>query len=105
MDYNSRKLELLNKQKTVLQKHKELLTEVCELVVGIQILALDENNSIDENVEWIRYMVQDEDVDKSFRLAAALQYVEDPKNTEVVKALKNNMKLNKAKVKKYKVYK
>ena len=58
------------------------------------------NNSMDETVEWIRYMVQDKDVDKSFRLVAALQYVENPSDIEVVLTLKNDMKLNRVKVKK-----
>lgn len=102
MDYNNKKTELLNKQTIVLQKHKELLREVCELVVGLQNLLENNNNSMDETVEWIRYMSQDKDVDKSFRLAAALQYAENPSDIEVVQTLKNDMKLNRVKAKKYK---
>ena len=102
MDYNSRKIELLDQQKIVLQKHKELLTEVCNLVVGMQNLAEASNNSIDETVDWIRYMAQDDDVDKSFRLAAALQYVENPNDEAVVESLKENIELNRLEAQKTK---
>lgn len=87
MNYNSRKIELLDQQKIVLQKHKELLTKVYTLVSGMQNLAESPNNSIYETVGWVRYMAQDDDVDKSFRLAVALQYVESPNNLEVVQSL------------------
>lgn len=99
MDYNSRKTELLNKQKKVMQKHKELLMEVCELVVGLQELLEDQNKSFHDTVDWMHYMTRDEDVDKSFRLAAALQYVERPDDVNTIKNLKSDMKTNKVKMK------
>ena len=81
-----------------MQKHKELLGEACELVIGLQELLEDFSDTVD----CINYVTQDEGVAKAFRLAAALLYVETPNDFETVKNLKNNMKLQKIKVKKLK---
>lgn len=101
MDYNSRKTELLNKQKIVLEKHKQLLREACELVVGLQELLEDQDKSFSETVDWMQYMTRDEGVDKSFRLAAALQYVERPNDIDTIQNLKSNMKINKVMAKRF----
>ena len=87
---NLTQIEIVKKQQSVMKKYNELFNEVNELIVALQSSLTKENATID----WLHYMVS-EDVDKSFRLAAALHYVEEPSDKKIVSALKENIKINK----------
>lgn len=98
MNYQVNKNEIINKKNILLKEYKDLLYKTLKLTVEICNIT-EQKLSLDEIIDWVKFNSTDEEIDKLFRLAAALQYVEMPHDKDVISNLQENIEINNLKIK------
>ena len=98
MNYQVNKYKLIQKRDELLKEYKTLLCKTLELTVEISNMYGNIVSPI-EIVDWIEFNSNDKEMEKLTRLAAALQYVEMPQDTDVISNLQENIEINNLKTK------
>ncbi len=94
MSYEDKKSELLNKCNLLLRKYYSLLKDSVEF--SHELISMEVTNT-SETIDLLNFMIKNEDLQKATRLMAALSYVENPQDKEVIANLKENILINKRK--------
>lgn len=94
MSYQEQKQLLIDKRDSLLQKYYSLYRERMHFMVESYGLIGEASTKEERSDFALNWICQDEVNDKVTRLAAALQYVEEPQNKQTVTNLKDNIKIN-----------
>ena len=97
MNYQEKKEELINRNDSLLKEYEILFYKTMRLAVDMWNLEENLELTPQEKIDWIMFNSTNEQMEKFVRLAAALQYVETPKDKDVINGLKENIKINNSK--------
>lgn len=92
MSYKDKKQEILIKRDSILEKYYSLLKDVLEFGHELNNMDMEITNEA-EAIDLKVFIIND--LAKTTRLMAALLYVEEPQDKEVIGALKENISINK----------
>lgn len=101
MNYSEKKNLLELKKSIVMKQYEKLWHDVDALVVEMKDFLLYETGGLNETIDYMHNYFEGETTEKIFRLAIALHYVANPSDKENVYLLKEDIKTNKVKSKKY----
>ena len=99
MNYKEKKEELIKERNDLLKEYETFFYKTMELAAKMGNISEGCSLSSTEMIDWLNYLVSDLEMDKFGRLVAALQYVEEPEDKEVIFNLKENIEINNSKTK------
>lgn len=94
--YNEKKQKIIKMKDELLKEYTNLLSKSMKYTSDIANVINSNNISQIEVLDFMKFMFNNNDSDKLTRLCVALQYVENPSDTEVIDALIENIELNKS---------
>ena len=94
MSYNEKMVEMQKKGKDLLKSYDKLFWDTMFFISELAHYPEKENFNIKQQLEWMKFMVNDEDMVTITRLAVALQYVNEPTDKEVIASLKENIQVS-----------
>lgn len=94
MSYNQKKVEMEKKGKKLLEAYDKLFGDTMSFISELGHYQSKANLNMIEALEWMKFIINDEDMVKITRLAVALQYVNEPTDKEVISSLKDNMQVS-----------
>ena len=93
MYYEEKKNELINKKNCLLREYEALFYKTMRLAVEMDNMDKLLLSPVDM-IDWMKFVVNDEEMEKFTRLVIALQYVQSPENRNVIYNLKENIEIN-----------
>ncbi len=92
MNYNEIEKQLLNQSKKLLDEYKKLYINT--LQYAHLYTELEKQVETKDVYNFIHLNCTNEDINKAIRLVAAMCYVENPTDKEIISNLKGNIKTN-----------
>ena len=98
MCYEDKKNELKHKKSNLLKEYEVLFYKTMKLAVEMSDMDKLPLSPIDM-LDWMKFVANDEEMEKFTRLVIALQYVQSPEDRNVISNLKENIEINNSKIK------
>ena len=98
MFYQKRKRDIINEQNSLLKEYEILYYKTMKLATEMGNMCVFPLTAV-EAYDWMKFISNEEEMEKFTRLVAALQYVETPQDENVVSNLKENIEKSNSKTK------
>ena len=94
MNTIEKQLEMQRKGEEILKTYDRLFWNTMSFISELGHYQDKANLNMIEALEWMKFIISDEDMVKITRLAVALQYVKEPTDREVISSLKENIRVS-----------
>ena len=94
MNTIEKQLEMQRKGEELLRTYDKLFWNTMSFISELGHYQDKANLNMIETLEWMKFIINDEDMVKITRLAVALQYVKEPTDREVISSLKENIRVS-----------